>query len=110
MNQKVKLQVSADLEDVSNLCANTLEEAVLNVEKLHSRISKAKQTLTETPWNDLDSLNEVLDIFDSCRTILSKIDTRLGDSSSIIYGLIDILSQKNPESKEEVKDDNLVTG
>lgn len=109
-NQKVKLQVSSDLEDVPGLCASTLQEAVINVERLHSRISKAKQILNDSSWNDVENLNEALHIFDSCRTLLGKLDARLGDSSSIIYGLVDILTKKDsPESKEEVKDDNIVS-
>lgn len=111
MSQKVKLQISSDLEDVPSLCSHTLEEAILNAEFLHSRINKAKQLLNGCSWNEQDKLNEVLEIFDSCRMLMSKLDSRLGDSSSIVYGLTEILNKKpNEEPKEETKDVSIVTG
>lgn len=111
MNQKVKLQVSCDIEDVPNLCSVTLQEAIENVEKLHLIIVKAKQSLGETTWNDVESMTKTLEAFDSCRALLGKIDNRLGDSSSVIYSLTDILTKKDSvESKEEVKDDSIVAG
>lgn len=115
-NQKVKLQISSDLEDVTRLSSVLLEEALLHVKDLTSLISAGKDLLREVNLANPDDLQKVknsLQFLASTRIPLSKIDNRLVDVVAIVDGLNKILTGtvENPtEQKEEVKDDSVSAG
>lgn len=97
--QKVKLQVSCDLEDVPSFCAHSLGEVASRVQQLESVVAAVKQKLMSTDFTDKDALANALVGFDNCRLLLMKVDARLGDTASILGGLVKIL--ENPEGEKE---------
>lgn len=116
MDQKVKLQISSDLEDVTRVSSVLLEEALLHVRDLSAMISAAKDLLREANLSnpdDIQKLKNSLHLLSSTRIPVSKVDNRLADVVAIVDGLHKILTgaaQQTEEQKEEVKDDNLTTG
>lgn len=112
MEQKVKLQVYSDIEDVTKLSSITLEEAILNISLLQTKIVQIKRQLYGIDITDENSRKELKNILvemDLSRILLSKIDMRMGDVASIIGGLYSVFDGKI-EQKEENKDDNVSTG
>lgn len=115
-NQKVKLQISSDIEDVTRVSSALLEEALMHVKDLTALISTAKDLLKETNIanpNDVQKLKTSLQFLNSTRIPVSKIDNRLADVVAIVDGLEKIVTGTRPdniEQKEEVKDDNVATG
>ena len=106
MDQKVKLQFSTDLEDVTRFSSVTLGDAIDNIEHLQKTVSELKMTLYAVDIadaNDRERLKEILVTFDKCRVFLSKIDMRLGDTASIVSGLTSIFEGKPPSEEEEKK-------
>jgi len=116
MNQKVKLQISTDLEDVTRVSSVLLEEALLHVTDLVGLITAAKNSLRDlniASQEDVQKLKTSLQFLSSTRIPMSKIDNRLADVVAVVDGLDRVLTSKPEEmteSKEEVKDDNVVTG
>ena len=110
--QKVKLQVSCDLEDVPSFCAHSLAEVASRVQQLENVVAEVKQKLMSTDFTDKDSLKNSLAGFDACRVLLMKVDARLGDTASILGGLVRILENPNgePEQTQEVANDSSNAG
>lgn len=112
MNQKVKLQISSDLEDVSKISAITLDDAISNISLLQVKVSQIKRDLYGLNLIDethRKELKRLLTEMDTVRVLLSKIDMRVGDVASVVNGLNDIFDGKL-EQKEEQKDDNISSG
>lgn len=113
MNQKVKLQISSDLEDVTKISSITLEDALSNVSMLQKHITDIKRSLygldVLSHEEHRKELKKILSDMDLIRVLLSKIDMRVGDVASVIGGLTDIFDGKVPQ-KEEPKDDNVSSG
>lgn len=104
MDQKVKLQFSSDIEDVTRISSITLEDALQNLERLTSLVQDLKKSLSGLDISNPEHrevLKHLLVGFDSGRVYLSKIDMRLGDVASIISGLNSIFEPKKEEQKEE---------
>jgi hypothetical protein len=116
MNQKVKLQISSDIEDVARVSSVLLEEALIDVTELENLISAAKISLRELNLGnpeDLPKLQTCLQFLGSTRDAMIKIDNRLADVVAIVDGLdrlVNKSSEESSEPKEEVKDDNVVAG
>lgn len=117
MSQKVKLQISTDIEDVARVSSVLLEEALMHVNDLIGLISAAKDTLRDLDLanpEDLQKLKSSLQFLGSTRIPMSKIDNRLADVVAVVDGLERLvngsLEQPSVESKEEVKNDNVVSG
>jgi len=111
MSQKVKLQISSDLEDVSKISAITLDDAISNISLLQVKVSQIKRDLYGLDLSDEVHRKKLKTIFDQLNEtslILSKIDMRVGDVASVIGGLGSIF--ENKEQKEEIKDDNVSAG
>ena len=103
-SQKVKLQISSDLEDVTRISAITLEDALNNLSRLNSLVEHLKKTLSDldiTEPQHREVLKNLLLGFDTGRVYLTKIDMRLGDVSSIVSGLNSMFEPKQEEQKEE---------
>lgn len=112
MSQKVKLQISSDLEDVTRVASVLLEESLMHVRDLTALISTSKEFLKDINLanpEDLQKFKNSLQLLNSTRIPMSKIDNRLADVVAIVDGLFKVLTD-NPETKEEVKDDNVTTG
>jgi ElaB/YqjD/DUF883 family membrane-anchored ribosome-binding protein len=115
MSQKVKLQISSDLEDVTRVSSVLMEEALIYVEDLRGLISTAKKMLRDCDLSneeEIQKLKSALQLINSTRVCMSKIDNRLGDVAAIVDGLERVLTAR-PEAQEEAKeqtDDNIVTG
>ena len=113
MNQKVKLQISSDLEDVTKISSITLEDALSNISLLQSHLLEVKRNLhsLDVLGNEehRKELKTILSDMDLVRVLLSKIDMRVGDVASVVGGLTDIFDGKVPQ-KEEIKDDNVSSG
>lgn len=111
MNQKVKLQISSDIEDVTKICAITLEEALMNISLLQVKVTQIKRQLHGIDISDTEHqplLKVSFDELNDTNSLLSKIDTRIGDVASIVGGL-NSLFEKKEEQKEIQKDDNIST-
>lgn len=113
MNQKVKLQISSDLEDVTKISSITLDDALSNISMLQKQITDIKRNLyaLDVIGNEehRKELKRILSDMDLVRILLSKIDMRMGDVASVIGGLTDIFEGKIAQ-KEEIKDDNISSG
>lgn len=112
MDQKVKLQISTDIEDVTKISSITLEDALQNLTRLTNLVIDLKRNLSGLDISipeHRETLKHLLNDFDSGRMFLSKIDMRLGDVASIVSGLSSIFEGK-PPSQEEEKDDNVSSG
>lgn len=112
MNQKVKLQISSDIEDVTRVASALLEEALMHVRDLANMITAGKDLLKDVNIaneNDLAKLQQALQILASTRMPVSKIDNRLGDIVAVVDGLEKVLTQKPEEQKEVVTDDTVST-
>ena len=116
MDQKVKLQISSDVEDVTKVSSCLLEEAILHINDLVNVINAAKNLLREfnlSNPNDLNKLQTSFEILNTTRIPVSKVDNRLGDVVAIVGGLIKVLTQSpetQSEQKEELQNDNVTTG
>lgn len=111
MEQKVKLQFTSNLEDVSKLSSLTLEEALANISLLQLLINETKTKLWSVDISvheERDSLKSLLLNLDNARFLLSKIDMRLGDVSSVVSGLNSIFEPK--EEEKDKKDDSVSAG
>lgn len=111
MNQKVKLQISSDIEDVAKISSITLEEALMNISLLQVKITQIKRQLHGLDISDevhRNELKSLLNEMDSSRILLTKIDMRIGDVASIVGGLNSILQPKQEE--KDNKDDNISSG
>lgn len=112
MNQKVKLQISSDFEDVTRVASVLLEEALMHVRDLNALISTSKDLLKEinlASVEDVQKLQNSLQFLNSTRIPMNKADNRLADVVAIVDGLFKVLTEK-PEVKEEVKDDSISAG
>lgn len=112
MTQKVKLQISSDIEDVTKISSITLEEALLNISLLQVKVNQIKRQLHSLDIGDEVHRNElkvILSEMDSTRVLLSKIDMRLGDVASIVSGLNSIF-EPSQESEKGEKDDSISSG
>lgn len=113
MNQKVKLQMTSDIEDVTKLSSVTLTEALTNVTRLSGIITDTKNRLWScdiSSEEERKSLADILSSLDDVRLLLSKIDMRIGDVASIISGLSSIFEQPNQEEQKEDNNDSVNTG
>ena len=100
MNQRVKLQVSTDLEDVPSFCAHSLTEVESRLEQLQSVVKDIKNVLNSVSFEDKDNLKKTIDAFNICRVLLMKVDGRLGDTASIVGGLAKL---GEPQEEETVQ-------
>lgn len=116
MNQKVRLQISTDVEDVTRVSSVLLEEALMHVNDLVGLISEAKKLLKDLNIanpEDLQKLKLSLQFLNTTRIPMNKVDNRLADVVAVVDGLEKVLTQKPEElteAKEEPKDDNVTTG
>ena len=117
MNQKVKLQISSDLEDVTRVSSFLLEEGLVDVSKLTAFINIAKSDLMSLELNNQEALLKLkttLQILNSSRVLMNKIDNRLADIAGVLDGLNRALTgtpeQLEEKQNEEVKDDTVTSG
>lgn len=113
MNQRVKLQVSTDLEDVPTFCAHSLTEVETRLEQIQSIIKDVKNALNSISFDDKQNLKKTLDAFNVCRILLMKVDGRIGDTASIVGGLTSLgepMQEEKTEQKVEESDANVTTG
>ena len=115
MNQRVKLQISSDVEDVTRVSSVLLEEALLHLADLSSLINTSKDLLRDINLansDDLQKLQTALQFLNSTRIPMNKADNRLADVVAIIDGLHRVIFEK-PEDKQQQKEnqnDNVSTG
>lgn len=112
MEQKVKIQLSADLEDVTKLSSLTLDDALENLQILQSLVNQIKKELRNVDILDeaqRDRLKQILLELDNSRLFLIKVDMRLGDVASVVNGLDSHF--KNPKDLQKAEtDDSVSTG
>jgi hypothetical protein len=111
MNQIVKIQMNADITDVTELTALTMEQVTFQVEELRKVVVKLKSQLRETDilsQQDREQLKQTLPQLDAAKELLSKIDMRLGDIASITSGLVSVFEpkQKEPEIVADTEESN----
>lgn len=109
MNQKVKLQISSDLEDVTRLSSVMLDEALLHLNDLAGVITAAKNVLKDlniSSQEDLQKLKTSLQYLNSSRIPMNKADNRLADTVAILDGLEKVLTQ-TPEQLLQQQQDSL---
>ena len=112
MNQRVKLQISSDIEDVTKVASVLLEESLMHVRDLTALISTSKDLLKDINLanpDDVQKFKNSLQFLSSTRIPISKIDNRLADVVAIVDGLFKVLTE-SVENKEETKDDNVAAG
>lgn len=112
MEKKVKLQFNCDIEDVTRLSSFTLEECLENITLLQSIVNEIKKNLWSIDISQQEQrqiLKNLLLNADNARILLSKIDVRLGDVSSVVSGLNSIF-EPSQESKKGEKDDSISSG
>lgn len=116
MDQKVKLQISSDLEDVTRVSSVLLDEALLHVNDLVALLNEAKKTLRDLNIGNPEELQKLkvsLQFLTSTRIPMSKIDNRLADVVAVVDGLDKILNGdlNLPEQTKEIEEnDNVTTG
>jgi hypothetical protein len=106
MNQKVKLQVTSDVVDVPRLSGVILTEALIDVSKLQAVLEQTSGHLKHvdiTNPSEVDKLLKALESMEVARILLMKIDSRLGDTASVVGGLHDVLTKPPEEIKQEQK-------
>lgn len=104
--QKVKLQVSCDLEDVNTVVASTLDEGLGKLMKLDLALREIRNALNKSSVTDKDMLLKILKQLDDARLFLIKVDNRMADTASVVSGLVQMLeqpSQENQETNDSVK-------
>lgn len=106
MDDKVKLQITSDLEDVPSFCSCMLFEADDMIQNLRSMIGSIRHSLKVTSFNDDCKLKDNVRLLELCRILMAKIDNRIADTTSIISGLIQIGSPVQQDSKKETINDN----
>ncbi len=110
MDQKVKLQISSDLEDVARIASVLLDEALMHVRDLASLITAGKDLLKEidiSNENDLLKLKKSVEMLSSAKYPVIKIDNRLADVVAIADGLSRVLAgdlTQQVEQKDELND------
>jgi len=108
MDQKVKLQISTDLEDVTRVSSVLLDEALLHVNDLVGLLNEAKKTLRDLNIanpEEIEKLKISLQFLASTRIPINKIDNRLADVVAVVDGLDKILNGKldTQESSKEIE-------
>jgi hypothetical protein len=104
MSQKVKIQVSSDLEDVSLLSSALLGEALLHITKLRNTVDQCRALLEEVSLEneqDLEKLRFALESLSSTRLAVNKTDNRLADVVAILDGFYRVLTTKPEELQKE---------
>jgi hypothetical protein len=123
MSQIVKIQINADISDVADITAGTMDQVVSNLEQVRKLVLMIKKTLSDTDvFNESDrqKLKHSLPLLDDAKMLLNKIDMRLGDVASISSGLVSVFERpvekvdSEPEQavevrQEEEKDDIIST-
>jgi hypothetical protein len=116
MNQRVKLQVTCEMADVPSFSGAMLSEVTEEVSKLEKLISGLVEQLKNININsqqDAQKLQKPLMEMELARLTMLKIDSRLGETSSILGGLFDALTKPKEELmsiQKEQSDDNVSTG
>ena len=109
MDQKVKLQLTCDMEDVPRVCSAILSDVeTLSVLAKHA-VMNARDNLYGAKLNQSDKFSFTLEELEKTRITLLKIDNRIADVCSILAGLKQFAEQSS-EKKEEDKNDNINTG
>jgi hypothetical protein len=123
MSQIVKIQINADISDVADITAGTMDQVMSNLEQVRKLVLMIKKTLSDTDvFNESDrqKLKHSLPLLDDAKMLLNKIDMRLGDVASISSGLVSVFERpvekvdSEPEQavevrQEEEKDDIIST-
>ena len=112
MNQRVKLQVTCEMTDVPSFSGTMLSEVTEEVSKLEKLISGVVHQLKNidiTSQQDAQKLQKPLMDLEAARVTMLKIDSRLGETSSILGGLFDALTKTKEElmSIQKEQDDNI---
>lgn len=111
--QRVKLQLTSDLEDVPRLSGVILQEALIDIGLLQALVQQISNNLKIINFSleeDITKLKNELHRMDSIRVLLGKIDSRVGDVASITGGLHEAVTKLPEEQEKAVKDDNVTTG
>lgn len=123
MSQIVKIQINADISDVADITAGTMDQVMSNLEQVRKLVLMIKKTLSDTDvFNESDrqKLKHSLPLLDDAKMLLNKIDMRLDDVASISSGLVSVFERpvekvdSEPEQavevrQEEEKDDIIST-
>lgn len=114
MSQIVKIQINADISDVADITAGTMDQVMSNLEQLRKLVLQVKKTLSDTDIlneSDRQQLKKSLPLLDDAKMLLNKIDLRLGDVASISSGLVSVFEnttqQQNSATKQEEENDNI---
>ena len=107
MDQIVKIQINADLNDVADITAGTMDQVLSNLEQVRKLVIVIKKTLSETNImddGDRQKLKHSLPLLDNTKILLNKIDLRLGDVASISSGLLSVFERplEKTDSQPEV--------
>jgi len=107
MDQIVKIQINADINDVANITAGTMDQVLSNLEQVKKLVLLIKKTLSETNImddGDRQKLKHSLPLLDDTKMLLNKIDLRLGDVASISSGLLSVFERplEKTDSQPEV--------
>lgn len=109
MSQIVKIQINADISDVADITAGTMDQVMSNLEQLRKLVLQVKKTLSDTDImneGDRQKLKHSLPLLDDAKMLLNKIDLRLGDVASISSGLVSVFEkplEKMDTQSEEVE-------
>lgn len=109
MSQIVKIQINADISDVADITAGTMDQVMSNLEQLRKLVLEVKKTLSDTDImkeSDRQKLKHSLPLLDDAKMLLNKIDLRLGDVASISSGLVSVFEkplEKMDTQSEEVE-------
>ncbi len=100
---RVRISYSVDLDEVPEKTATLLEEAVTELQAVTKMIGSMA---VEIKRNTLKKENLLLAL-DESRQVLSKVDSKLSDTSMIMTGFHDALEQISKASitEESVLDD-----
>jgi hypothetical protein len=102
MNQIVKIQMNAQITDVPEITAGTMEQVIGQIEQLKRVVVQLKKQLTETDilsQQDREQLKQTLPQLDLAKELLNKIDMRLGDVASITSGLVSVFEPQQKEAE-----------
>ena len=102
MDQKVKLQITCDMEDVPSVCSAVLNEVEALSVRVKFAVINTRDKLFGTKVDQVEKVTHSLEELEKVRGMLVKIDNRIADVSSILIGLKQFTEQTQ-EKKEENK-------
>ena len=107
MSQIVKIQINADINDVTDITSATFDQTLSQIESLRKTIVSTKSALYRADINqeqDRETLKRSIQQLEQTKTLINKIDMRISDVVSITSGLLSVFDKQQNNTADVVEE------